>query len=113
MSCVKYVFNTLIQYFEEAPLAAITASSLLRFVCICFAHLDLGIFSHSSLQICPSSVKLDGSVGEQQSSSLSTDSHWDSSLGFGWATQGVSRSCSEAIPVLLCLYDWSHCPVGT
>jgi hypothetical protein len=42
-----------------------------------------------------------GGVGEQQSSSLSTDFQWDSSLGFGWATQGLSDSCSEAIPALL------------
>ena len=54
-----------------------------------------------------------GSVGEQRSSSLSTDSQWDLSLGFVWATQVHSRSCSEAIPVLLWLYDWGHCPVGT
>ena len=27
-----------------------------------FVHLDFGIFSHSSLQICSSSVKLDGGV---------------------------------------------------
>ena len=57
----------------EAPLAAITASSLLGYVCISFAHLDLGIFSHSSLQICSNSVKLDqehqsGQVRSQGSS---------------------------------------------
>ena len=51
-----------------------------------------------------------GSIGEQQSSSLSTDTNRDSSLGFGWATQGLSHSCSEAISVLLWLYAWGHCP---
>ena len=40
------------QYFVEAPLAMNTASSLLGYVCISFAHLDLGIFSHCSLEIC-------------------------------------------------------------
>ena len=40
-----------------------------------------------------------GSLGEQQSSSLSADSQWDSSLDFGWAIQGLSGSCSEVIPV--------------
>ena len=51
--------------------------------------------------------------GEHESSSLSTDSQWDSSLGFSWATQGLSRTCSEAIPVLLWLYTWCHFPVWT
>jgi hypothetical protein len=73
------------------------------------AHLDSGIFSRSSLQIFSSSVKL----GEQQSSSLSPDFQWDSGLGFGWATQGLSHSCFEAIPALLWLYAWGHCSVGT
>jgi len=54
-----------------------------------------------------------GSVKEQQPSSLSTDYQWDSSLGFGWATQGLSHYCSEAIPVLLWLDAWGYCPVGT
>ena len=41
MSCV----NPLSQYVAEAPLAAITALSLLGYVCISFVHLDLGISS--------------------------------------------------------------------
>uniref|UniRef100_UPI00358F1F94 glutamate receptor-interacting protein 2-like n=1 Tax=Myxine glutinosa TaxID=7769 RepID=UPI00358F1F94 len=53
-----------------------------------------------------------GNVSEQQSSSLSTDFQWNSGLGFGWATQRLSHFCSEAIPVLLWLYAWGHCPVG-
>jgi len=52
-------------------------------------------------------------IGEQQYSSLSTDFQWDSSLTFGWATQGRSHYCSEAIPVLLWLHASGHCPVGT
>jgi hypothetical protein len=52
------------------------------------------------------------SGGKQQSSSLSTGFKWDSSLGFGWATQRLSHSCSEAIPELLWLYAWGHCAVG-
>jgi hypothetical protein len=54
-----------------------------------------------------------GNGSEQQSSSLSTYVQWDSSLGFGWVTQGFSHSCSEAISVLLWLYAWGDCPVGT
>ncbi len=43
----------------EAPLAAITALSLLGYDATSFAHLDWGIFWHSSLQILSSSVRLD------------------------------------------------------
>jgi len=60
LSCINKYSTPLSQYFGEEPLGAIAALSLLGFVCISFAHLDLGIFSHSSLQICSSSVKLDG-----------------------------------------------------
>ena len=56
---VHKVFSSLSQYFVEATLAAITALSLLGNVCISLAHLDLGILSHSSLQLCSSCVKLD------------------------------------------------------
>ena len=48
------------QYFVEAPLAAITASSLLGYDATSLAHLYLGSFSHFSLQILSSSVRLDG-----------------------------------------------------
>ena len=60
MSCVNKYSTPGVNTSVEAPFAAITASSLLGYVCISFAHLDLGIFSHSSLRICSSSVKLDG-----------------------------------------------------
>jgi hypothetical protein len=47
------------QYFAEVPLAAITALSLLGYEATSLAHLYLGIFSHSSLQILSGSVRLD------------------------------------------------------
>ena len=52
-----YVFKPFTQYFFEAPLAAITASSLPGYDATSLAHLYLGSFSNSSLQ---SSVRLDG-----------------------------------------------------
>ncbi len=55
---VKYYIST--QYLVEAPLAAVTASGLFGYDATSFAHLDLGIFRHSSLQIPSSSVRLDG-----------------------------------------------------
>ena len=48
------------QYFVEAPLAAITASGLLGNDATSLAHLYLGSFSLSSLQILSSSVRLVG-----------------------------------------------------
>ena len=54
------VFRPFTQYFVEAPLAAITALSLLGYDATSLAHLYLGSFSHSSLQILSSSVRLDG-----------------------------------------------------
>ena len=48
------------QYFVEALLAAITAYILLRHDATSLAHLYLGSFPHSSLQILSSFVKLDG-----------------------------------------------------
>ena len=54
------VFRPFTQYFVKAPLAAITASSLLGYDATSLAHLYLGSFSHSSLQILSSSVRLDG-----------------------------------------------------
>ena len=46
--------------FVEAPLAAIIALSLLGYDATSLAHLYLGDFSRSSLQILSSSVRLDG-----------------------------------------------------
>jgi hypothetical protein len=51
---------TFTQYFVEAPLAAITASSLLGYDATSLEHLYLRNFSHSALQILSSSVRLDG-----------------------------------------------------
>ena len=48
------------QYFVEAPLAAITALSLLGYDATSLAHLYLVSFYHSSLHILSSSVRLDG-----------------------------------------------------
>ena len=46
--------------FVEAPLAAIIALSLLGYDATSLAHLYLEGFSHSSLQILSSSVRLNG-----------------------------------------------------
>ena len=71
-NCCKFITNkkrkyhiyisiqTLHSVLVEAPLAAITASSLLGYDATSSAHLYLGSFSHSSLQILSSSVRLDG-----------------------------------------------------
>ena len=56
----RIVFRPYTQHFVEAPLAAITALSLLGYDTTRLAHLYLGSFSHSSLQILSSSVRLDG-----------------------------------------------------
>lgn len=47
---LTYIFRPFSQYLGEAPLAAITASSLLKCDARSSIHLDLGIFCHSSLQ---------------------------------------------------------------
>ena len=47
------------QYFVEAPLAAITALSLLGYDATSLTHLYLGSFSHSPLLILSSPVRLD------------------------------------------------------
>ena len=51
--------QTLYSVLVEAPMAAITASSLLEYDATSLAHLYLGSFCHSSLQILSSSVRLD------------------------------------------------------
>ena len=58
---MKYHINISIQtlYFVEAPLAVITASSLLGYDATSLAHLYLGSVSYS-LQIFSSSVRYDG-----------------------------------------------------
>ena len=52
--------DPLLSTFVEAPLAVITALSLLGYDATSLAQLYLGSFSHSSLQILSSSVRLDG-----------------------------------------------------
>ena len=54
------VFTAFAQYFVDAPLAAITASSLFEYDATSLAHLSLGSFAHSSLQHLSSSIRLDG-----------------------------------------------------
>jgi hypothetical protein len=54
------VFRPFTQYFVEVPLAAIIASSFLGYDASSLAHLYLGSFSHSSLQILSNSVRFDG-----------------------------------------------------
>ena len=58
-STVHKYSNLLPSTFVEAPLAAITALSLLGYDATSSAHLYLGCFSHSPLQILSSSVRLD------------------------------------------------------
>jgi len=91
---------------QYVPLAVITASSLSAL------HIWIWGFSPIPYRFYQALSSWIWSVGEQQSSSRSIDSPWDLSLSFGWATQGLCGSCSEAIPVLLWLYAWGHCPVG-
>jgi hypothetical protein len=57
------VFRPFNQYFVEAPLTVITASSFLGYDAISLAHLYLGSFFHYSQQILSSSVRLDGDQG--------------------------------------------------
>ena len=44
MSCINKYSTLWVVYFVKSPLAAITAWSLLGYVCISLAHLDLGDF---------------------------------------------------------------------
>jgi hypothetical protein len=85
------------QYFVEAPLAAITASSLLGCNATSLGHLYLGSFSHSSSHGLSGWT---GSVAAQLFSGLSGDWRLGSSQGSDWATQGHSEICPKATPVL-------------
>ena len=78
--------HTLDLVMVEAPLIAITALFFLGNDATGLANLNMEYFSHSSLQILKSSVRLDGSVAAQIFSAPSIDSQWDSSLGSGWVT---------------------------
>ena len=53
-----YVFRPFTQYFVKVPLAVISAWSLLGYDATSLAHLYLGSFPYSSLQILSSSVKV-------------------------------------------------------
>ena len=84
---------------------------------ISFAHFHLGIFGGfflaDLLKLCQ--VGWGVSVNSNIQVFPQINYQCDSSMGIGWDTQGLSRSCAEAIPVLLCLYAWGHCPwpIGT
>ena len=77
-------------------MTAITASSLLGYEATILVHLYLGSFSHSSLQILSSSIRLDGKHGCTAFSGLSRDVRSGSSPGSGRATQGHCETCPEA-----------------
>ena len=99
------VFGPFTQYFVEAALAAITASSLLGCDATSLAHLYLGMFSCSSLHILSSSVRL----AAQLFSGLSIDVRSGSSPGPSWATQGHSETCPEASVVLAVCLELLSC----
>ncbi len=54
--------QTLYSVLSWSTFSSITALSLFRYDATSFAHLDWGIFCHSSLQILSSSVRLDGDL---------------------------------------------------
>jgi hypothetical protein len=91
-------FRLFTQYFVEDPLVVITASSLLGYDATSLAHLYLGSFSHSYLQILSSSVRLDGERRCTAFSGLSRDVRSGSSPGSGWCQ---SRLVPK--PLLSCL----------
>ena len=76
----------------------ITALTLLGYDATSLAHLYLGSFSHSSLQIPSSSVSLDGESHCKDILVLSRDVRSGSCPGFGSATQGLVPK-----PLLRCL----------
>lgn len=55
---ISKIFRSSTQYLVEVPLAVIRTSSLLGYDATSFAHLGLGIFTHSSMQILLSFVRL-------------------------------------------------------
>jgi hypothetical protein len=98
---ITFVFKPITQDFVEAPLAAITASTLLGYDATSLEQLYLGSISHFSLQILLSSVRLDG---ERHCKAIFR--FLQRSPGSDWATQGRSETCPGATPVLswLCAY---------
>ncbi|CDQ55965.1 unnamed protein product [Oncorhynchus mykiss] len=96
------------EYFVEAPLAVITASSLLGYDITNVAHLYLLSCSHSSLQILSSAVRLD----EERCCTAIFRCLIGFKSGSGWATKGHSETCPEATPALSWLCVSGRCPVG-
>jgi hypothetical protein len=105
-----WVFRPFTQYFVEAPLAEMTALHLLGYDASSLAHLYLGSFSYSSLQILSSFVRLDGechctaifrslqrcSMGFKSGLWLGHSGHWDLSQSHSCVVLAVclgSMSC--------------------
>ena len=92
----NYIYTSLQTLYSVlcwSTLAALTTSSLLGHDATSLAHLYLGSFSHSSLQILSSSVRLDG---KHRCIAIFRSLQRYSSPDSGWATQ----SCPEATPAL-------------
>ena len=109
--CIFFIWTSIscwyfTQYFVEAPLAAITASRLLGYDSTSLEHLYLGSFSHSSLQILSSSVKLDGEYCcTAIFRSLQRYLIWFKSgllLGHSWTFRDLSQSHSWVV-LAVCL----------
>lgn len=90
----------------KASLAELTASSPLDYEATSLAHLDLGSFLHSSLQILLRS----GWMGHSYFHLFPIQS--GSSPGSGWATQGRSETYLEAISLSSWLCAQGCWPVG-
>lgn len=96
----------LCQYLVEPPLAEITAASLLGYVSTSFAHLETGIFAHSSLQNSSSSARL---VGERLWTAVFRSCHrfsigFRSGLWLGHSNTGICFILNHSIVALaLCL----------
>ena len=112
---VLQIFKPFTQYFVEAPLASITSLSLLGYDATSVAHLCLGSFTHSSLQILSSSFRLDGercctatSRSLQRCSIGFKSGLW---LGHSRTFRDLSRSHS-CVFLIVCLGFLSCCKVN-
>ena len=75
--------NTLDLVIVEGRLVAITAISLFGSDATSLTHLNLGYFSHSSLQILKSSVRLDGDAQLFSGTSIDLSIRFQSGLWLG------------------------------
>ena len=97
-------------YFAEAPLEAITASILLGYDALQAWHTC--IWGVSPIPLCRSSQALSGwmgSVTAQLFSGRCRNVRSVSSPSSGWATQGHSETCPEAVALTVCLGSLSCC----